>query len=123
MPLDDEDLQILLSRTEDELFLEIAHQLNPTGFYVDKREREEKVAAGRKWFADHRLRLAEVICSSPRVAVWRASAEKSPSMIVTALADLVAGLVIGVSPFTVAALIMKYGLDRLCGDPPAGPGS
>lgn len=123
MPLNDEELQILLSRTDDELFLEIAHQLNEPGFYVDKREREEKVAAGRKWFADHKARLAEVVCSSPRVAAWRASAEKSPNMIFTALADLVAGLVIGVSPFTVAALIMKFGLDRLCGPPLAGPDS
>ncbi len=67
---------------------------------------------GKRWLTANSKKLREVVCEA---RVTKAVLNGKDSIVlVTAVADLIAGAFSGVSPFTVAALLVKFGLDRLC---------
>ena len=60
--------------------------------------------------------LRSQICSSENVRRAYASTENSKVLLVSAVIDCIAGAVTGVSPITVAVLLVKEGIDELCGE-------
>lgn len=120
MTISDRDALRLLDLSEEDLFLEIDRELSPAGFFVDARSIKNRVANGRRWFQEQRTALAGRICSSSaRLALKTAAESPGKGALLVAVADMIAGTVTGISPFTVAALLVKLGLDRFCGEAPA----
>ena len=60
--------------------------------------------------------LKERICSDETILSIYNAQEDSKSQLSTAIVDCIAEFVTGVSPITIAVLIVKDGLDSLCGE-------
>jgi hypothetical protein len=119
MTISDRDALRLLDMSEDDLLLEIDRELSPAGLWIDTRPIGERVANGRKWLALRRTALTAKLCSSAARASLKEAAEgPGNGALLIAVADMIAGVVVGISPFTVAALLIKLGLDRLCSESP-----
>jgi hypothetical protein len=117
----EQDLSGILALSEADLFLEIDRQLSPIGFFIDTRAIDKRVESGRNWFQERRARISKNVCSSATLARLREAGDSQGKVaLLVALADLIASICIGVSPFTVAAIILKLGLDRFCTGVPIG---
>ena len=112
-----EEIQALKSKSIEELYKLIGEQLLSETLGIDEFSDEETKEEAVDWENQQRVNLRKSICGSDP---YRAYIENPEGwdwvMIVTALADLIAGVVVGVSPLTVAALILKKGLDKLCAE-------
>lgn len=69
-----------------------------------------------KWINDHRTILHDLLCK-PKLVILLDPPEtaKEKVLIITAVADCITGSVIGLSPLTASALVVNYGVRRLCG--------
>ena len=71
--------------------------------------------AGETWFAKSKSKLRETICQSQSVTTYLECPKRwDEAVLVAAIADLISSLCVGVSPVTVAALVLKKGLHTLC---------
>ncbi len=103
-----EEIDGLWARPRDDLLLElglVGHDAFPRG----PLQRAEEV------YRSIRESLREAICNDPKVLALRADESHRPEL-VAAIADIVAGSTIGVPPFTVAVLMLRDGLPKLCGE-------
>ena len=75
--------------------------------------REELISKGKKWLQGNWNALHDTVCASPQI---RELVEKagSKSQLILAVSDLITGLVTGVTPITVAYLLTKTGIEKLC---------
>jgi hypothetical protein len=123
MQLSEHELSSLLALSEDDLYLEIDRQLMPPGFRIDLRGIDVKVESGKSWFEEWRTRIRDRICTpTARASLDRAIEAPGSGTLLIAIADMIAGIVVGVSPVTVAALVVKLGLGRFCGQAVPGAG-
>lgn len=106
--METEEINELLSRPRDELLLELA----PVGHDVFPRSPQRRA---EELYKSVRESLRKAICDDPRVLALRNDRSQKPEL-VAAIADIVASSTVGVPPFTVAVLILRDGLPRLCGD-------
>lgn len=96
--------------SEQELFVELGEQLSPG---VGRRDPKYLAAVARAWFADRAEEFRRVVCGSEVVRLAQQSGDEA--VLLSAVADLIAPLV-GILPAaTVAVLLTRYGIDRLCG--------
>ena len=102
------------SMTETDLLREIGCQLEAREARLLPRPPGELVQFAREWFESKKSELAEVVCDSDAVRGLPDSEQEH--VIAAAIADVIASLVVGVSPVMVAYLIMRYGLSRLCAE-------
>lgn len=75
------------------------------------------VELSNNWINEQRKNLASYICSDQEVR----SLSGSPSterriMLASAIADLISSILVGISPITVAVLIVKEGIETFCKD-------
>ena len=70
----------------------------------------------RDWLGGKREEIAERVCPNDLVRTLWSRDQKVQDRVTLALAvaDLIAGLVIGMSPITVSVLLVKEGLRILC---------
>lgn len=105
------DFVALLDYDEDELLLLLGEQvLLAAGSLDDDRRR----AVARAWLDAQRDRFRTQICADPWITQLRAVADGDAAETAAAIADLIAGLLGKVPAATVATLLVKNGLDRLC---------
>lgn len=71
---------------------------------------------GRAILANVKRTHRERICADVKVQAARKYSTHSKVLLVAAVVDCIAGAVTGVSPITVAVLIVREGLDSLCGE-------
>jgi hypothetical protein len=75
------------------------------------------IDVAKNWFDQNRQRLASAICDAPTIIALRENQRaESQLYLASAILDLIASVVVGVSPVTVSALLAKEGLERLCGN-------
>lgn len=114
------DLQVLESKTENELYRIIGEQLLSKSLGADEFSDEDMESEAIGWFGQMETRLSEIICKSRIYHVYVKNPERWEwFMIVASLADLISPAVIGISPLAVAALLLKKGLDNLCKKTPS----
>lgn len=102
----------LIQLEEQQLFDELGRDLAATTFGAGELPSED---VGRSWFAAHLDTLRSKVCGSNIAEVYRQNPAKWDNvMLIAAISDLVAGAITGVSPVTVAALIVKKGIEKLC---------
>lgn len=71
---------------------------------------------GKAILANARRTLRQRICVDERVKAECAAAGNPKVLLAAAIVDCIAGAVTGVSPITVAVLLVREGLDSLCKD-------
>jgi hypothetical protein len=96
--------------TADELFETLGREL--TGHQALPLPKNEAIKRGRRWFEANVQRFRSAVCDNPAsTAVMNAS---DSSALVTAIADLIVGYCTGVSPVTVASIVLKIGFTKFC---------
>ena len=111
-----EHIQKYLAMTVDQLYsaLWIEHQV---GFRDEQRleSLSNVVARGKELFQSFEAKLRKAICEDWNYCEKMKKEQfKDATTLATAIADLISGLFLGVSPFTIAAILTKIGLDRFC---------
>lgn len=96
----------------DELFQLLGSELSSSRGAFDKGDSTRALSA-RDWLTARRSQLASVVCTDGIRNVWRQPGDRV--QLCLALSDLIAAFCTGVSPFVVAAIIMKIGVGKLCG--------
>jgi hypothetical protein len=99
-------IEALQARPRQDLLLE----LSPIGHDAFPRAPLQKAEEA---YRSIRKSLRESICNDARVIALRTDASHKPEL-VAAIADIVAASTFGVPPFTVAVLILRDGLPKLC---------
>lgn len=106
----------LLSVSESELLQSLGLEV------IDKRalppSKQELETEGRGWIKTHWDELVSAVCRSK---VVQAILTMSPSQdrevqLVAAIADLISGMSLGVTPWTISVLLVQTGVDKLCPD-------
>lgn len=104
----------LLSLPDDDLLASIGESL--VGRSALPRSKDELIALGRAWFQANLSKIREVVCPHAPQLLKETNREK----LVTTLADMLAAVFFSVAPVTVAVLIVRVGVEKLC---MAGPAS
>ncbi|WP_309385803.1 hypothetical protein [Cerasicoccus frondis] len=106
------EVQGVLELDISQLFSDIGATAPQFGFGMADQDDEEK---GRTWFQRHKTELREKVCGT---YLAKLAADENGGwdrvLIVAGIADLIANRCVGVSPLSVAALILKLGLNSLC---------
>ena len=102
----------LQSVNEDDLFLAVGSQLAEAEKFMKPPSVNELIMKGKVWFDLHVERFQSAVCQEK----VRKLLEGDEAVLITAIADLIAGIVTGVSPVTVSLLICKKGVRSLCAE-------
>lgn len=111
------DIDTLFKKNENELLFELGKNLIS--------EPEEKqiipdvgkyINTANSWISENKNKLSSVVCELEIIKKICCNDEQEKNKIeaATALADLLAGLLIGIPPFTVSVLIVKYYAKKWC---------
>ncbi len=106
-----------LSRlSERELYEELGLQLSGQAILPISRER--LVEEARHWFREQKDRLRPAVCGDSKIRELMCDRSNSRRrvLLILAVADVIAGFFTGVSPFVVAALLVREGLSSFCRD-------
>lgn len=110
-----EEIKALELKSVEELYEILGEQLLSKTLGADEFSDEEKSEEAIEWEKQQEVSLRKAICTS---SVYRAWVENPRGwdwiMITAGLADVIAPVVVGVAPLTVATLILKKGLDNFC---------
>ncbi|WP_298982723.1 hypothetical protein [uncultured Roseibium sp.] len=106
------DIAALSDLSKVDLFARLGGELTATDIGGASEDRPAQIAQGKAWFRSRKTNLQKAIC--PEVNRFSAKVRTDTVALVAAIADLIVSICAGVSPITVAALCVKYGLDRLC---------
>ena len=105
----------LLDKTEEDLFALLGTDLNAhSGLSTD---REESVRHGKRWFELHLPSLQERVCSSELAGLFIEGGDEL--LLLGGVVDLIGSVCFGVTPATVATLIVKIGLKNFCATRPS----
>lgn len=106
----------LLEKDLDELYIDIGRELYGSASFPPQLNQLGQVA--RVWLQAKRVEIARAVCPNKTIQMLISNRPTTQDqlVLVTAVADLIASLVIGVSPVTVAVLLVKEGLKTLCDD-------
>lgn len=107
-----EEIKALELKSVEELYSLLEEQLFTTTLATGKLSDEEKREKVRTWERQQEIKLRKLIYESTIYKIYT----KNPRnwdwiLIIAAIADIIAPFVIGVSPVTLAALLLKKGLD------------
>ena len=106
----------LAETSEDELFRLAAIELGGRSFGLGSADLEAIKARVEKWWADYRGVLHKHLCTDElRFLLEPTKGTREKALIIVAVADCLAGVTTGLSPFTASSLIAHFGLRRLCG--------
>jgi hypothetical protein len=110
------DFDRLLAQSEDELYEQLGRQLQRGTLGARERSPEESREYARSWFARRHTDLAAAICPTQVVRTYLASKRiQDRILLAAAIADLITAIFKGIPATTVAVLIVKEGLESLCG--------
>jgi hypothetical protein len=107
-----EEIKTLELKSVEELYEILEEQLLATTLATSKFSNEEKREEARNWAKQQELKLRKLIYESTIYKIYIANPKNWDWMLViAALTDIITPFVIGVSPLTLAALLLKKGLD------------
>jgi hypothetical protein len=102
-----------INNATDEMYLEIGKQLVGEHDAALPLTHSQYIERGKKWFEKKISTFQETICNNePIKKVFTENSEEKA--LIMAIADLIASATMGVSPITVATLVVKIGADKFC---------
>ena len=105
----DEETDRLLAMPAEELFALLGRQLLPSTVGVGPEDDGRAESAARAWVRAHWAELRNRVCGKD------AGGQATTALVeFSAVADAVAGLLHGPAVATLTAIIVKYGVKRLC---------
>ncbi|MBI1746125.1 MAG: hypothetical protein HYR55_06010 [Acidobacteria bacterium] len=109
----DKDVRVEIERklaaSREELILDLGQTVTKGAIRPDARRK------GLEIYENLRGKLQAAICTNQQLrALHDTVGDGKKALLVAALADLVSGLVVGISPITVAVLMVKDGLEVYC---------
>lgn len=107
-----DEIRILLETSEDEILLALGKQLSGRYAFPPSKEKLREIA--QEWFTFRFTDFQKLICTNQQVQFL----EKNNDLVelVAAITDIISGICTGISTTTVAVLIVKYGISKLCKD-------
>lgn len=115
--MDREEIQALLSLSDDELFEKIGRSLGRGTFAGAGISRQAFVASGRAWLNDCKSSLCEALARSPSICDYATGRRSFDRMqLAAAVADVFFTVKNIVPVAVVATLVVKMGLIELCGE-------
>lgn len=109
------DIPMLLERSTDDLLADLGKDLAVAAGYFAPMHPRRYIESAREWLLDRRSDLRAAICPSEVVRQWLQNPRGyAKAQLAAAVADLLVGYCGGVSPATVAVLLVKEGIDNLC---------
>lgn len=106
-----QSIEELLRSSEEELLVSIGMEINEGSLALPRR-RDWLTRSAKRWLKVREDTLRQAICSSDRVRTL--VHDSQDVLLVTAVADLILSICTGVSPITVAALLVRRGISELC---------
>jgi hypothetical protein len=98
---------------DDALFELLASE---TALGAAPQDRESRRALGRAWFDSHLSQIRDTVCGNAKIRQLGTGTNAALTT-ASAVADLLVSLFSGPAAFTVAVLVVRYGLHKLCGFP------
>lgn len=103
-----------LGLSDDELYLEIGMAMSRKG--ILEKSRKELIEDAKGWLKMKHQSLQSSICGSSKIKALLDGPQDKQSDVetVAAVADLIAGIMLGISPIWPAVLIVRRGLRTFC---------
>ena len=99
-------------KEEDELFYMLGKDYLKSTENMLPFSRKEVVKMGKSWFKSNNEKIKKVICQDD---VFLTLVDQNDRiLLLTAISDLISGIVLNVSPFTLANIILKMGIKNYC---------
>ena len=112
---DVEDIRLLLNKSIEQLYIELGQQLLSPEYRAFPFPKERYMQRAREWLLENRERLRQIICDHDRVKSFMNSSRlEERVLLISAIVDLISSMCSGISPVTVAVLLVKEGLNSLC---------
>lgn len=111
-----EKIILYLNKSKFELFKLLGQEIIADSLISPSDSELEDL--GRNWFKRYIVLLIDQLCSSAKIRQLSEKAKKEQDTVALSLGilDLISGIVIGVSPILLTALIVKIGYDKICID-------
>lgn len=110
------EIEKLLETSIDDLYVKIGQELY--GKPAFPASPKHYISLANTWLISKRTEITKVICTNDEIK--RLSDEnpttQSRITLVSAVADLIASIIFGVSPVTVSVLLVKEGISTICSD-------
>lgn len=110
-PRDIREYGVLLAMTDEQLYRRLGEEVAPAVSGLDPKL---LYAIGSAWFTSRLHAIREAVCGSATVAAIRRATGSDEAVLVSAIADALAPLLHGPAVTTVAVLVVRYGIVRLC---------
>lgn len=108
---DIETIRRLYALSEAEILVEIGNEILAGESRFFPPSNQEAIENAVEWLRERYELLQGKICTHPKLQEYCSSDD---IMLAAAIADLISGMCINVSPFSVAVLLVKKGIDELC---------
>lgn len=105
-------MENILTLREEELYEILGNDLIKGQKQAFPLTQSQIIDRGKKWFNAKVELLRKSVCPYQKTIATESDEKKA----LVQVADLVAKLTLGVSPFAIAALLLKIGLKHLCED-------
>jgi hypothetical protein len=105
------ELEAAAALSDEELWVRLGREVVQ---FAGPADDDRRARVAKAWFETHLEDLRAAICGHSRIEAVRSKEGASSLDTLAAVADLVATLKFGISAATVAVLVTRYGLDRLC---------
>ena len=107
-------LNALLNLSNDHLLMMIANDVSVDSNNFSTPSVDDLMATAERWLNSVEKDLQSAICENDKIV--RILSTEDQLSLLAAVADLITSICIGVSPFTVAALLVRRGINVLCAD-------
>lgn len=103
---------------DDELMLQLGEAVGGTDLDAGRPTRGELIRRAEQWMLTERAAFAQRICGDPRIADFRSGKKSDKFELFLVICDCLTGLHGGVPVATVAVLLLRLGINTLCGAAP-----
>jgi hypothetical protein len=103
-----EDIEKALAKTDEELYVDLGTLPFKGAAGADPAKR------GRELYGNVKRKLVGLVCEAPQVRALHGLAGTGEAKIAVVIADVILAHVAGVSPASIAVLMVREGLDIVC---------
>jgi hypothetical protein len=114
--MEDDEVSTYLIGTEDDAYAAVGRSLVPPGRDFSPSDVKRLVDIGRAWFTNNVAELRQTICDDPRIFAVHNMTDRDATKLFLVIMDVLAAKDGWPPPATVSALIVKIGIDRICGE-------
>ena len=109
------DLSSELARPVEDLYFDLGHQIK-SGLSASPPTKKNVILRGKRWFKTRLPYIADKICNDSMIVGLMANDKTKDRILLTAaILDLLSSLSLPVSPVTVTVLLVKEGIETICG--------